>query len=74
MLFKSKFSSCLVCVQVKLVREVVNQMLEAWKQIPDVSDDFSPPPHSQSSSKGIYLSISGYLLFVWICCHFDRQV
>lgn len=51
MLFKSKFSSCLVCVQVKLVREVMNQMLEAWKQIPDVSDEFSPPPHSQSSSK-----------------------
>ncbi|QCE13849.1 HEAT protein [Vigna unguiculata] len=37
--------------KVKLVREVVNQMLEAWKQIPDVSDEFSPPPHSQSSSK-----------------------
>lgn len=37
--------------KVKLVREVMNQMLEAWKQIPDVSDEFSPPPHSQSSSK-----------------------
>jgi len=37
---------------VKLVREVMNQMLEAWKHIPDVSDDFSPPPKSQSSSKG----------------------
>ncbi|RDY07037.1 TORTIFOLIA1-like protein 3, partial [Mucuna pruriens] len=37
--------------KVKLVREVMNQMLEAWKQIPDVSDEFSPPPQSQSSSK-----------------------
>ncbi|WJX88574.1 hypothetical protein P8452_70646 [Trifolium repens] len=37
--------------KVKLVREVMNQMLEAWKHIPDVSDEFSPPPNSQSSSK-----------------------
>jgi hypothetical protein len=37
---------------VKAVREVMNQMLEAWKQIPDVSDEASPPPHSESSSKG----------------------
>ncbi|KAK7291660.1 hypothetical protein RIF29_06979 [Crotalaria pallida] len=37
--------------KVKVVREVMNQMLEAWKQIPDVSDAFSPPPRSQSSSK-----------------------
>ncbi|OIW17710.1 hypothetical protein TanjilG_29060 [Lupinus angustifolius] len=37
--------------KVKVVREVMNQMLEAWKQIPDVSDEFSPPPQSQSSSE-----------------------
>ncbi|KAK7411507.1 hypothetical protein VNO78_02941 [Psophocarpus tetragonolobus] len=37
--------------KVKLVREVMNQTLEAWKQIPDISDEFSPPPQSQSSSK-----------------------
>ncbi|XP_045788633.1 TORTIFOLIA1-like protein 3 [Trifolium pratense] len=37
--------------KVKLVREVMNQMLEAWKHIPDVSDEFSPPPRWQSSSK-----------------------
>ncbi|KAK7330433.1 hypothetical protein VNO77_24627 [Canavalia gladiata] len=37
--------------KVKLVRDVMNQMLEAWKQIPDVSDEVSPPPKSQSSSK-----------------------
>ncbi|XP_027368787.1 TORTIFOLIA1-like protein 3 [Abrus precatorius] len=37
--------------KVKLVREVMNQLLDAWKQIPDVSDEFSPPPQSQSSSK-----------------------
>jgi len=27
-------------------------MLEAWKQIPDVSDEVTPPPKSQPSSKG----------------------
>ncbi|EXB29764.1 hypothetical protein L484_008927 [Morus notabilis] len=37
--------------KVKVVREVMSQMLEAWKQIPDVSGDVSPPPHSQASSK-----------------------
>ncbi|KAL5191897.1 TORTIFOLIA1-like protein 3 [Glycine soja] len=37
--------------KVKLVREVMNQMLEAWKHIPDVSDEFSPPPQLQLSSK-----------------------
>lgn len=37
--------------KVKGVREVMNQMLEAWKQIPDVSGDFSPPPQSQASSR-----------------------
>ncbi|XP_020235404.1 TORTIFOLIA1-like protein 3 [Cajanus cajan] len=39
--------------KVKLVREVMIQMLEAWKQIPDVSDEISPPPQSLSSSKEI---------------------
>ncbi|KAG5017087.1 hypothetical protein JHK85_023223 [Glycine max] len=29
----------------------MNQMLEAWKLVPDVSDEVSPPPKSQSSSK-----------------------
>lgn len=43
----------------KVVREVMNQMLEVWKQIPDVSDEFSPPPQSQASSKGITI----YLVF-----------
>ncbi|KAI5416892.1 hypothetical protein KIW84_041770 [Lathyrus oleraceus] len=38
--------------KVKLVREVMIQMLESWKHIPDTSDEFSPPPKSQSSSKG----------------------
>ncbi|KAI9087649.1 hypothetical protein K1719_030519 [Acacia pycnantha] len=36
--------------KVKVVREVMNQMCEVWKQIPDISDGFSPPPKSQSSS------------------------
>ncbi|KAL4633907.1 hypothetical protein ACB092_04G157300 [Castanea dentata] len=37
--------------KVKAVREVMNEMIEAWKQIPDVSHELSPPPQSASSSK-----------------------
>ncbi|KAK7317811.1 hypothetical protein RJT34_02362 [Clitoria ternatea] len=37
---------------VKLVRDIMNQMLEAWKQITDASDEVSPPHKSQSSSRG----------------------
>ncbi|XP_050376358.1 TORTIFOLIA1-like protein 3 [Argentina anserina] len=39
--------------KVKSVREVMNQMMEAWKQIPDLSDEASPPPaDSNASSRG----------------------
>ncbi|KAG6587499.1 TORTIFOLIA1-like protein 3, partial [Cucurbita argyrosperma subsp. sororia] len=38
--------------KVKAVREAMSQMLEAWKQIPDLSDEASAP-YSQSSSKEI---------------------
>ncbi|BFG32652.1 hypothetical protein CerSpe_189260 [Prunus speciosa] len=49
--------------KVKGVREVMNQMVEAWKQIPDLSDEASPPPHSHASSKenasdGYHLAVS----------------
>ncbi|XP_019153310.1 PREDICTED: microtubule-associated protein TORTIFOLIA1-like [Ipomoea nil] len=37
--------------KVKAVRETMNQMLEAWKEIPDLPDDVSPRPQSNSSSK-----------------------
>ncbi|CAN4086122.1 unnamed protein product [Withania somnifera] len=37
--------------KVKAVRETMNQMLEAWKGIPDLSDNGSPLPESNSSSK-----------------------
>ncbi|KAK4362409.1 hypothetical protein RND71_017650 [Anisodus tanguticus] len=37
--------------KVKAVRETMNQMLEAWKGIPDLSDDGSPLPQSNTSSK-----------------------
>ncbi|XP_038678889.1 TORTIFOLIA1-like protein 3 [Tripterygium wilfordii] len=37
--------------KVKAVREVMNQMIEEWKQVPDVSEETSPPPRSQTSSR-----------------------
>ncbi|KAK8686078.1 hypothetical protein V6N13_125105 [Hibiscus sabdariffa] len=37
--------------KVKAAREVMGQMLEAWKQVPDVSEEASPPPLSQASSR-----------------------
>ncbi|MGV7462492.1 hypothetical protein PJI20_29640, partial [Mycobacterium kansasii] len=37
--------------KVKVVRETMNQMVEAWREIPDVSDEVSLPGESQSSSK-----------------------
>lgn len=49
--------SCLKIIEsrkfdkVKAVREAMNQTLEVWKEIPDVFDDGSPPPHSQESSR-----------------------
>lgn len=37
--------------KVKAVREVMNQMIEAWKQVPDLSEEASPPPQSLGPSK-----------------------
>ncbi|CAH9078812.1 unnamed protein product [Cuscuta europaea] len=37
--------------KVKAVRESIDQMLEAWKEIPDSSDDISPQTESSTSSK-----------------------
>ncbi|XP_074284599.1 TORTIFOLIA1-like protein 3 [Silene latifolia] len=37
--------------KVKGVREAMVQMVEAWKEVPDVFDDGSPPPNSQTSSR-----------------------
>ncbi|KAL7098639.1 hypothetical protein ACP275_09G030500 [Erythranthe tilingii] len=39
--------------KVKGAREMMNQMIEAWKEIPDLpeSDEVPPPPESQASSK-----------------------
>ncbi|KAL9239564.1 hypothetical protein vseg_013873 [Gypsophila vaccaria] len=50
-------SSCLKSFEsrkfdkVKGVREAMVLMVEAWKEIPDVFDDGSPPPQSHASSK-----------------------
>ncbi|KZV39667.1 hypothetical protein F511_22692 [Dorcoceras hygrometricum] len=37
--------------KVKAAREAMNQLIEAWKEIPDLSGVYSPPPGSQSSTK-----------------------
>ncbi|KAF3543779.1 hypothetical protein DY000_02006048 [Brassica cretica] len=37
--------------KVKAVRDVMNQMMEAWRQVPDLSEEVSPP-RSNTSSKG----------------------
>ncbi|CAF2087479.1 unnamed protein product [Brassica napus] len=37
--------------KVKAVRDVMNQMMEAWRQVPDLSEEVSPP-RSNASSKG----------------------
>ncbi|KAG6410318.1 hypothetical protein SASPL_128376 [Salvia splendens] len=37
--------------KVKAARETMNQMIEAWKEIPDLPEEFSPPPESEASSK-----------------------
>ncbi|KAK6920776.1 HEAT repeat [Dillenia turbinata] len=52
-------SSCLKLFEsrrfdkVKAVRESMNQMLEEWKEVPDESEEVSPPPQSHSSSRDI---------------------
>lgn len=46
----------------KAVREVMSQMLEAWKLIPDLSGEVSAPHQSVSSSKGLDLYSIFYLL------------
>ncbi|KAG2240017.1 hypothetical protein Bca4012_067668 [Brassica carinata] len=38
--------------KVKAVREVMNQMIEVWSQVPDLSEEVSPP-RSNASSKGM---------------------
>ncbi|KAK6148392.1 hypothetical protein DH2020_019304 [Rehmannia glutinosa] len=37
--------------KVKAARETMNQLIEGWKEIPDLPDEVSPPPESQASSK-----------------------
>ncbi|XP_071710712.1 TORTIFOLIA1-like protein 3 [Rutidosis leptorrhynchoides] len=45
--------------KVKSVRETMNQMIEAWKAIPDVADDVLTPPESQLSSKRAEVASDG---------------
>ncbi|KAL8529722.1 hypothetical protein ACS0TY_006966 [Phlomoides rotata] len=37
--------------KVKAARETMNQMIEAWKEISDLHEEFSPLPESEASSK-----------------------
>lgn len=34
----------------------MNQMIEAWKQVPDIFDEVSTPPESHCSSKGMFFT------------------
>uniref|UniRef100_J3MCV8 Uncharacterized protein n=1 Tax=Oryza brachyantha TaxID=4533 RepID=J3MCV8_ORYBR len=50
-----RFFNSFLPMQVKIVRESMNRMIEAWKEIPDMdeevcSSDVPPSPHSQSRS------------------------
>ncbi|KAB2089850.1 hypothetical protein ES319_A03G089100v1 [Gossypium barbadense] len=49
--FDKVFNLIFIQILVKAAREVMSQMLEAWKQVPDVSEEASPPPRSQASSR-----------------------
>nr|XP_043615281.1 TORTIFOLIA1-like protein 3 [Erigeron canadensis] len=44
--------------KVKSVRETMNQMIEAWKAVPDVAEEFTLP-ESQSSCKGAEVASDG---------------
>ncbi|KAI3765763.1 hypothetical protein L2E82_15806 [Cichorium intybus] len=46
--------------KVKTVRETMNQMIEAWKAIPDLPEEVLTPPESQSSSKAEVASDGRY--------------
>ncbi|KAL4584990.1 hypothetical protein LXL04_009603 [Taraxacum kok-saghyz] len=45
--------------KVKSVRETMNQMIEAWKAIPEVLEEVLTPPKSQSSSKAAEVASDG---------------
>lgn len=36
----------------KVVRESMNEMVKAWRELPDVLSEVSPTPKSRSSSNG----------------------
>lgn len=42
----------------------MNQLVEAWKEIPDVPDEVSPPPESQSSSRGMSMHLYFFFFLV----------
>ncbi|KAL4575488.1 hypothetical protein LXL04_022333 [Taraxacum kok-saghyz] len=44
--------------KVNSVRKTMNQMIEAWKAIPEVQEEVLTLPESQSSSKGIWIVYS----------------
>lgn len=55
----------------KAARETMNQMIEAWKEIPDQPEEVSPPSESQASSKGMRYNVLCFFyiimrLIVWL--------
>lgn len=46
----------------------MNQLIEAWKEIPDLPDEVSPLPDSEASSKGV-ICVEVYLLSFLLSNH-----
>jgi hypothetical protein len=56
-------------MQVKIVRESMNRLIEAWKEIPDLDEEVCSLPSSQSRS-----SLTGDVaihegLVIFLICH-----
>jgi hypothetical protein len=58
-------------MQVKTVRESMNRMIEAWREIPDLDEEvcsFDVPPSSQSTSS-LTGDVSLFKVYDWFGLH-----
>ena len=60
-------------MQVKIVRESMNRMIEAWKEVPDLDEEVSsfdaPPPSQSRSSLTGDVAIHEGLVTIFFFCH-----